>query len=107
VQEQPFAISTEKRKGPNPLRSEMTSTNSKDISIAPMVPLYEIEEQVPWIHSPGSQSGMQARNRQRKDSEGRVLTKKDSFVATRIRSIQRKNLEVQVGPAGKPLDHEE
>jgi hypothetical protein len=83
--------------------------HSKDISMTADGSIVEIEEQVALDSlSPEVKAGLQA-----KAGKGRILkveslTKKDKLVAYEAKvDTDGKKSEVQVGPDGKPLDHEE
>ena len=103
-------FSTEKEKGQTLYEAEMTvNGHSKDISMTADGSIVEIEEQVALDSlSPEVQAGLQA-----KAGKGRILkveslTKKDKLVAYEAKvDTNGKKSEVQVGPDGKPLDHEE
>ena len=103
-------FSTEKEKGQTLYEAEMTvNGHSKDISMTADGSIVEIEEQVALDSlSPEVQAGLQA-----KAGKGRILkveslTKKDKLVAYEAKvDTDGKKSEVQVGPDGKPLDHEE
>jgi hypothetical protein len=84
-------FSTEKEKGQTLYEVEMTvNGHSKDISMAPDGSIVEIEEQVALDSlSPEVKAGLQA-----KAGKGKIL---------KVESLT----EVQVGPDGKPLAHEE
>lgn len=67
------------------------------------------EEEVPTESlSPAVRDGLQAQARSGKLVKVEKLTKKDKLVAYEAEVLTNgKKSEVQVGPAGKPLDHEE
>jgi uncharacterized membrane protein YkoI len=103
-------FSTEKEKGQTLYEVEMTvNGHSKDISIAPDGAIVEIEEQVALDSlSPEVKAGLQAKAGKGKILKVESLTKKDKLVAYEARiDTNGKKSEVQVGPDGKPLDHEE
>jgi hypothetical protein len=103
-------FSTEKEKGQTLYEVEMTvNGHSKDISIAPDVAIVEIEEQVALDSlSPEVKAGLQAKAGKGKILKVESLTKKDKLVAYEAQvDTDGKKSEVQVGPNGKPLDHEE
>ena len=103
-------FSTEKEKGQTLFEVEMTvNGHSKDISIAPDGAIVEIEEQVALDSlSPEVKAGLQAKAGKGKILKVESLTKKDKLVAYEARVVTNgKKSEVQVGPDGKPLDHEE
>jgi hypothetical protein len=103
-------FSTEKEKGQTLYEVEMTvNGHSKDISMTADGSIVEIEEQVALDSlSPEVKAGLQA-----KAGKGRILkveslTKKDKLVAYEAQvDTNGKKSEVQVGPDGKPLDHDE
>jgi hypothetical protein len=103
-------FSTEKEKGQTLYEVEMTvNGHSKDISIAPDGAIVEIEEQVALDSlSPEVKAGLQAKAGKGKILKVESLTKKDKIVAYEAQvETNGKKSEVQVGPDGKPLDHEE
>jgi uncharacterized membrane protein YkoI len=103
-------FSTEKEKGQTLYEVEMTvNGHSKDISIAPDGTIVEIEEQVALDSlSPEVKAGLQAKAGKGKILKVESLTKKDKLVAYEAQiDTNGKKSEVQVGPDGKPLDHEE
>ncbi len=103
-------FSTEKEKGQTLYEVEMTvNGHSKDISIAPDGAIVEIEEQVALDSvSPAVKAGLQAKAGKGKILKVESLTKKDKLVAYEAQvETNGKKSEVQVGPDGKPLDHEE
>jgi uncharacterized membrane protein YkoI len=103
-------FSTEKEKGQILYEVEMTvNGHSKDISIAADGSIVEIEEQVSLDSlSPEVKAGLQAKAGKGKILKVESLTKKDKLVAYEAQvDTNGKKSEVQVGPDGKPLDHEE
>ena len=103
-------FSTEKEKGQTLYEVEMTvNGHSKDISIAPDGTIIEIEEQVALDSlSPEVKAGLQSKAGKGKILKVESLTKKDKLVAYEAQvDTNGKKSEVQVGPDGKPLDHEE
>ena len=103
-------FSTEKEKGQTLYEVEMTvNGHSKDISIASDGAIVEIEEQVALDSlSPEVKAGLQAKAGKGKILKVESLTKKDKLVAYEAQvEANGKKSEVQVGPDGKPLDHEE
>ena len=103
-------FSTEKEKGQTLYEVEMTvNGHSKDISMAPDGAIVEIEEQVTLDSlSPEVKAGLQAKAGKGKLIKVESLTKKDKLVAYEAQvDTNGKKSEVQVGPDGKPLDHEE
>ncbi len=71
--------------------------------------IVEIEEQVSLDSlSPKVKAGLQAKAGKGKILKVESLTKKDKLVAFEAKvDTNGKKSEVQVGPDGKPLDHEE
>jgi hypothetical protein len=103
-------FSTEKEKGQILYEVEMTvNGHSKDISMAADGSIVEIEEQVALDSlSPEIKAGLQAKAGKGKILKVESLTKKDKVVAYEAQvETNGKRSEVQVGPNGKPLDHEE
>jgi uncharacterized membrane protein YkoI len=103
-------FSTEKEKGQTLYEVEMTvNGHSKDISMAADGSIVEIEEQVALDSlSPEIKAGLQAKAGKGKILKVESLTKKDKLVAYEAKvDTNGKKSEVQVGPDGKPLDHEE
>jgi hypothetical protein len=103
-------FSTEKEKGQTLYEVEMTvNGHSKDISMAADGSIVEIEEQVALDSlSPDVKAGLQAKAGKGKILKVESLTKKDKLVAYEAQvQTNGKKSEIQVGPDGKPLDHEE
>ncbi len=103
-------FSTEKEKGQILYEVEMTvNGHSKDISMAADGSIVEIEEQVALDSlSPEVKAGLQAKAGKGKILKVESLTKKDKLVAYEAQvETNGKKSDVQVGPDGKPLDHEE
>jgi hypothetical protein len=103
-------FSTEKEKGQTLYEVEMTvNGHSKDISMAPDGSIVEVEEQVALDSlSPEVKAGLQAKAGKGKILKIESITKKDKLVAYEAQvDTNGKKSEVQVGPDGKPLDHEE
>jgi uncharacterized membrane protein YkoI len=103
-------FSTEKEKGQTLYEVEMTvNGHSKDITMAADGSIVEIEEQVALDSlSPEVKAGLQAKAGKGKILKVESLTKKDKVVAYEAQvDTNGKKSEVQVGPDGKPLDHEE
>ena len=103
-------FSTEKEKGQTLYEVEMTvNGHSKDITMGADGSIVEIEEQVALDSlSPEVKAGLQAKAGKGKILKVESLTKKDKLVAYEAQvEINGKKSEVQVGPDGKPLDHEE
>src|ERR1700676_1334903 len=103
-------FSTEKEKGQTLFEVEMTvSGHSKDVSMTADGSIVEVEEQVPFDSlSPEIKAGLQAKAGKGKITKVESLTKKDKLVAYEAQVVTNgKRSEVQVGPDGKPLAHEE
>jgi hypothetical protein len=103
-------FSTEKEKGQTLYEMEMTvNGHSKDISMVADGSIVEIEEQAALDSlSPEVQAGLQAKAGKGKIVKVESLTKKGKLVAYEAQvDTNGKKTEVQVGPDGKPLDHEE
>ena len=103
-------FSTEKEKGQTLYEVEMTvNGHSKDVSMTPDGSIVEVEEQVAFDSlSPEVKGGLQAKAGKGKITKVESLTKKDKLVAYEAQvETNGKKSEVQVGPDGKPLDHEE
>ncbi len=103
-------FSTEKEKGQTLYEVEMTvNGHSKDVLIAVDGSIVEIEEQVALDSlSPEVKAGLQAKAGKGKLVKVESLTKKGKLVAYEAQvDTNGKKSEVQVGPDGKPLDHEE
>jgi hypothetical protein len=100
----------EKEDGKTFYEAELTvNGHSKDILIDPTGAIAEIEEQVdPASLPPAVQSGLQAKAGSGKLGEVVSITKHDKLVAYEAKvTTSGKHSEVQVGPDGKALDHEE
>ena len=103
-------FSTEKEKGQTLYEVEMTvNGHSKDILIAADGSIVEVKEQVALDSlSPEVKAGLQAKAGKGKLVKVESLTKKDKLVAYEAQvDTNGKKSEVQVGPDGKALDHEE
>jgi len=103
-------FSTEIEKGQTLFEVEMTvSGHSKDVSMTADGSIVEVEEQVALDSlSPEVSAGLQAKAGKGKITKVESLTKKDKLVAYEAQVVTNgKRSEVQVGPDGKPLDHEE
>src|ERR1700686_2579742 len=103
-------FSTEKEKGQTLYEVAMTvNGHSKDVSMAADGSIVEIEEQVAVDSlSPKVKGGWQEKAGKGKILKVESLTKKDKLVAYEAQvDTNGKKSEVQVGPDGKPLDHEE
>lgn|ERR1035437_9195445 len=89
---------------------EMTlNGHSKDVSIAPDGNVLEVEEQVELGTLPASvQSGLESKAGKGKITKTESITKHGMIVAyeAQVTTAGRRS-EIQVGPDGKPLNHEE
>jgi hypothetical protein len=87
----------------------MVSGHSKDILIDKDGNIVEVEEQVDFTTLPAAvQSGLQAKAGKGKLGKVESLTKQDKLVAYETTvMIGGKRTEIQVGPEGQTLDHEE
>ena len=87
----------------------MVNGHSKDVLMDANGSVVEVDEQV-LIESlpPEARTGLQARAGNGKIVKVETLSKKDKLVAYEAKVLtDGKKSEVQVGPDGKPLDHEE
>ncbi len=103
-------FSTEKENGQILYEAELTvSGHSKDISMTADGTIVEIEEQVSLDALPAEvKAGLQAKAGNGKILKVESLTKKNKIVAYEAKvETNGKKTEIQVGPNGKPLDHEE
>ena len=103
-------FSTEKENGQTLYEVEMTvNGRSKDISMTADGSIVEIEEQVALDSlSSDVKAGLQAKAGKGTILRVESLTKKGKLVAYEAQvETNGKKSEVQVGPDGKPLDHEE
>jgi hypothetical protein len=103
-------FSTEKEKGQTFYEVEMTvNGHSKDVLIAADGTVAEVEEQVVLDSlSPEVKAGLQTKAGKGRILEVESITKKGKLVAYEAKvDANGKRSEVQVGPDGKPLDHEE
>jgi len=103
-------FSTEKEKGQIFYEAEMiVNGHSKDVLIAADGTVVEVEEQVTLDSlSPEVKAGLQAKAGNGKILKVESLTKKGKLVAYEAQvETNGKKSEVQVGPDGKPLAHEE
>jgi hypothetical protein len=103
-------FSEEKGNGQTYYEAEMTvSGHSKDVSFDAHGKVVEIEEQVALDSlSAAVKEGLQAKAGAGKIVKVESITKHDKLVAyeAKVQSAGKKS-EIQVGPDGKPLDHEE
>ena len=103
-------FSKETEKGQTYYEAEMiVNGHTKDIQIDTSGAIVEVEEQVAMDALPAEvKAGLQARAGDGKLVKVETITKKDKLVAYEAQVTKgAKKLEVQVGPNGKPLDHEE
>jgi hypothetical protein len=103
-------FSTEKENGQTLYEVEMTvSGHSKDVSMTADGSVFEVEEQVTLDSlSTEVKAGLQAKAGNRKILKVESLTKQGKLVAYEAKvETNGKKTEIQVGPDGKPLDHEE
>ncbi len=103
-------FSQEKEKGQTYYEAEMTvSGHSKDVLIDTNGSVVEVEEQVALDSLPSAvKEGLQAKAGTGKILKVESLTKHDKLVAYEAKvESDGKRKEIQVGPDGKPLDHEE
>jgi hypothetical protein len=100
----------EQENGKTYYEAEMTvNGHSKDVLIDPKGVVVEVEEQVDFASLPAAvQSGLQAKAGAGKLGKVESITKHDKLVAYEAKvTTNGKRSEIQVGPDGKPLDHEE
>ena len=103
-------FSEEKEKGQTTYEAEMLlNGHSKDVLMDANGVVIEIEEQVDLqAVSAEVRAGLQAKAGKGKITKIESITKKDKLVAYEAHVVtDGKKSEVQVGPDGKPLDHEE
>jgi hypothetical protein len=103
-------FSAEKEKGETFYEAEMmVNGHSKDVLIAADGTVVEVEEQVVLDSLTADvKAGLQAKAGKGKILKVESLTKKGKLVAYEAKvDTNGKKSEVQVGPDGKPLDHEE
>jgi hypothetical protein len=103
-------FSQEKENGQTLYEAETTvNGHSKDITIDANGALVEIEEQVALDSLPSAvKAGLQAKAGDGKIVKVESLTKHDKLVAYEAKvQTAGKKTGIQVGPDGKPLDHEE
>jgi hypothetical protein len=103
-------FSQEKEKGQTYFEAEMTvSGHTKDVLIDANGAIVEVEEQVQFDSLPPAvKDALQAKAGAGKILKVESLTKHDKLVAYEaVVQIAGKKKELQVGPDGKPLDHEE
>lgn len=103
-------FSQEKEKGQTYFEAEMTvNGHTKDVLIDANGAIVEVEEQVEFDSLPPAvKNALQAKAGAGKILKVESLTKHDKLVAYEaVVQIAGKKKELQVGPDGKPLDHEE
>jgi hypothetical protein len=103
-------FSEEKEKGQTFYEAEMTvNGHSKDILMDANGAVVEVEEQVALDSLPTEvQAALQAKAGSGKISKVEAIKKHDKLVAYEAKvTTAGKTSEIQVGPDGKPLDHEE
>lgn len=103
-------FSTEKENGQTLYEVELTvNGHSKDISMTEDGAIAEIEEQVNLDSLPAEvKAGLLTKAGTGKITKVESITKKDKLVAYEAKVMTNgKKPEVQVGPDGKALDHEE
>jgi hypothetical protein len=103
-------FSQEKEKGQTFYEAEMVvNDHSKDVLIDSNGDIVEVEEEVAMDSLPGSvKEGLQAKAGKGKLQKVESLTKHDKLVAYEaVVQTNGKKSEIQVGPDGKPLPHEE
>jgi uncharacterized membrane protein YkoI len=103
-------FSQEKENGQTYYEAEMTvSGHSKDVLIDVNGAVVEVEEQVAFDSLPSAvKEGLQAKAGAGKILKVESLTKHDKLVAYEAKvQTGGKKSEIQVGPDGKPLAHEE
>jgi hypothetical protein len=82
--------------------------HSKDIQVDSEGAVLEVEEEVELGSLPAAVTqGLQRMAGRGKITKVESITKKDKLVAYEAQVKKGKKTEVQVGPDGKPLDHEE
>lgn len=99
-----------KENGQTTYEAEMLENgHSKDVQMDANGAVIEIEEQVDLqAVSAEVRAGLQAKAGKGKITKVESITKKDKLVAYEAKVVtDGKKSEVQVGPDGKPLDHEE
>jgi hypothetical protein len=100
----------EKKKGQTTYEVEMlVNGHSKDVQMDASGAVIEIEEQVDSQALPAEvRAGLQAKAGNDKIAKIESITKKGKLVAYEAQVVtEGKKSEVQVGPEGNPLDHEE
>lgn len=103
-------FSQEKENGQIYYEAEMmVSGHSKDVTMSKDGSVVEVEEQVAFDSLPAAvKEGLQSKAGKGKIVKVESLTKHDKLVAYEAKVLANgKKNEIQVGPDGKPLDHEE
>jgi hypothetical protein len=103
-------FSEEKEKGETFYEAELVvSGHSKDVLIDASGSVVEVEEEVTFDSLPAEvKAGLQTKAGRSKILRVESLTKKGKLVAYEAKvETNGKKSEIQVGPDGKPLDHEE
>lgn len=103
-------FTTEVENGKRAYEAEMmVNGHSRDIEIAPDGSINEVEEEVAFNSLPTNvQTALTARARGAKIVKVESLKKKDKLVAYEATTLRgNKHGEIQVGPSGQRLSHEE
>ena len=103
-------FSVEKEKGETFYEAEMiVNGHSKDVLIDASGTVVEVEEEIPMDKLPAAvRAGLEAKAGKGEIRKVESLTKKGKLVAYEAKVLTNgKQAEVQVGPDGKALDHEE
>lgn len=103
-------FSMENENGQTYYEAEMTvNGHGRDVLIDKSGAVVEVEEQVPFDSLPTSvREGLQAKAGKGKIVKVESIAKHDRLVAYEAKVLTgTKKTEVQVGPDGQPLDHEE
>ena len=103
-------FSTEKENGQTLYEVDLiVDGHSKDVSMSPEGAVVEVEEQVTLeALPPAVQAGLRARAGKGKIVKIESLTKRGTLIAFEAQVVAHgRKSEVQVGPDGKPLGHEE
>jgi hypothetical protein len=105
-----LGFTTEVENGKRVYEAEMMiNGHTKDVEIAPDGSLNEVEEQVTFDSLPANvQTALTAKAKGAKITKVESLTKKDKLVAYEAATLKgTKRGEIQVGPNGQGLSHEE
>jgi len=103
-------FSEEKENGQTYYEAELrVSGHSKDVLMDPLGNIVEVEEEVALEALPASvREGLLAKAASSKLVKVESLTKQGKLVAYEAQLVTKgKKSEIQVGPNGKPLDHQE